>query len=378
MHNAYVHGLLVDYLIPKVYLVEFFLLPFLILGINQFKKFKLNKFISILVLVLLIRQLFSPNIMASLTYLLHLTEVFLFFYIIRRDSLFKTKTADQVGLFTIVGTIIFQSLLAIYQFIFQRSLLAYQFLGETNLHNLANISHAQFSFGERILPYGTTAHPNILAGLVVIFSIIAINKMRHSIVFITLNTFLIIFLTQSLSALLTVVLFIVYLLLNQLRNKAKKQVVTMLICCSFLIISPFLLGLLPNSDSINRRVALNHVAWQMFVKQPIFGVGLNNFTVVAENYSVGTINKEIVRFVQPVHHLPLLILSEGGILLLLIFFLLIQKTKVNNFYQKTIVLLAIASLDHYLFTQFLGLGILILFYFFMALESSSDSDSPSD
>jgi len=76
-------------------------------------------------------------------------------------------------------------------------------------------------------------------------------------------------------------------------------------------------------------------------------------------------NKEVVRFIQPVHHLLFLILSEGGLLLLAVVFLLIKQAKIKKFYTKSIIVLAIASLDHYLFTQFSGMSLLALFYLFI-------------
>jgi len=98
---------------------------------------------------------------------------------------------------------------------------------------------------------------------------------------------------------------------------------------------------------------------EMFQHNLLFGVGINNFTLNLEEYAT---NKEVVRFVQPVHHLLFLILSEGGLLLLVTIFLLIRQAKIKSFYTKSLILLAIASLDHYLLTQFSGMSLLALFY----------------
>ena len=366
LDGAYVHGLLIDYLIPKFYLAEVFLLPFLILGLRQLKKIKLSTFFCLLVVLLLLRQLFSTSALAAFTHLIHLLEVFLFFSVVRSNPLFKTKRAEKFILSSILAVVIFQSLLAVYQFVFQQSLLSYQFLGETNLRDLANISRAQFAFGERILPYGTLAHPNVLAGIIAILSILLISKSQGSIkaqILLLANALLIIFLTQSLSALLTLGLFGLYLLLD--RFKAKKTIL-LVTYYFFLLFLPYLLsggmsGRL-DTDSVNRRSALNQAAWEMFRINPLFGVGINNFTIEVEKHAGTSINQEVVRFVQPVHNLLFLTLSEGGLLLLLTLFFLIKQVKIERFYQKTLILLAIASLDHYLLTQFSGLGLVALFY----------------
>ncbi len=369
LNGAYVHGLLIDYLIPKIYLAEFFLIPFLIIEVKQLKKVNLNNFFGFFVLVLLLRQLSSQNAMAAFTHLIHFLEILLFFSVVKHDPIFKTKMAEKFSLGAMFSVVIFQSLLAVYQFIFQKSLLTYQFLGETNLNDLANISRAQFFFGEKILPYGTTAHPNILAGMVVIFSILIINKVRgckKTQLIVVLNALLIIFLTQSLTALFTLGLYFIYRLVEE--TKARKLFVA-IIYYFFIILLPYSLSVIastnPNFDSINRRAALNETALKMFGNNPIFGVGINNFTLELEKYPTNSYNKEIVRFVQPVHNLLFLILSEGGLLLIVVLLFLISQAKVDRFYQKSMILLVIASLDHYLLTQFSGLSLLALFYLFI-------------
>jgi hypothetical protein len=369
LDGAYVHGLLIDYLIPKIYLAEFFLIPFLIIEVKQLKKVSLNNFFCFFVLILLLRQLSSQNALAAFTHLIHFVEILLFFSVVKHDPLFKTKMAEKFILGAIFSVVLFQSLLANYQFIFQKSLLTYQFLGETNLNDFANISRAQFFFGEKILPYGTTAHPNILAGMIVIFSILIINKIRgcrKTQLVVVLNALLIIFLTQSLTALFTLGLYFIYRLVEE--TKARKLFVA-IIYYFFIILLPYSLSVIANTnpsfDSINRRAALNETALKMFGNNPIFGVGINNFTLELENYPTNSYNKEIVRFVQPVHNLLFLILSEGGLLLIVVLLFLISQAKIDRFYQKSIILLAIASLDHYLLTQFSGLSLLALFYLFI-------------
>lgn len=367
LDGAYVHGLLVDYLIPKVYLAEFFLVPFLLLSLVQLGKIKLPTGFCFLVLLFLLRQLLSGSALAAFTHLLHLIEFFLFFKVISRDTLFQSKLGQKFTAAALLITIVLQSLLAFYQFVFQKSLLAYQFLGETNLSDLANISRAQFSFGEKILPYGSTAHPNILAGIVVVLSILLIQKASTALWLRWLlfsNALMIIFITQSLSALLTLGLFGIYLLLEKIKNK---KILLALTYYFFLLFLPYLLGKIADtklsSDSIERRVNLNQAALEMFRENTFLGVGINNFTLELEKYSGEISNREVVRFVQPVHNLLFLMLAEGGLLLLALFWLLIRQLKIDRFYQKSLILLALASLDHYLFSQFSGLGLLALFYF---------------
>lgn len=367
LDEAYVRGLLIDYLIPKIYLVELFLIPFLIIEFKQLSKIKIDTYLCLLILLFIFRQLLSQNPLAAFVHLLHLVEITLFFKVVKLDPLFKNKIADKFALGAMLSVVIFQSLLTIYQFIFQKSLLAYQFLGETNLMDLANISKAQFFFTERILPYGTTPHPNILAGVVVILSILIINKIKNfKLIQLALigNALLIIFLTQSISALITLGLLIFYQIFNSLKQKTGiKKIIIIMVYYIFLIFLPYSLEKISTTsivqNSITRRVVLNQASLEMFKHHVLSGVGINNFTLNLETYST---NKEVVRFVQPVHNLLFLILSEGGLLLLTIVFILIKQSKIKNFYSKTIILLAIISLDHYLLTQFSGISLLALFY----------------
>lgn len=366
VNGAYVRGLLIDYLIPKIYLVEFFLIPFLVIELKQLQKIKIDNYFCLLILFLIFRQLLSQSPLAAFVQVLHLAEILLFFKVTKEDPLFKSKLAEKFSAGAMLSVVIFQSLLAIYQFIFQKSLLAYQFLGETNLKDLANISKGQFFFAEKILPYGATPHPNILAGVVVILSILIFEKIKHFRILQFLlisNALLIIFLTQSFSALLTLNLFLLYKIF--IRFKIKK-IFLILVYYFFLLLLPYFLEkfsiVLPNYNSIERRIVLNQASLEMFKNQMLFGVGINNFTLNLEEYAP---NKEVVRFIQPVHHLLFLILSEGGLLLLAVVFLLIKQAKIKKFYTKSIIILAIASLDHYLFTQFSGMSLLALFYLFI-------------
>ena len=89
----------------------------------------------------------------------------------------------------------------------------------------------------------------------------------------------------------------------------------------------------------------------------LFGVGLNNFTVRVEDYLPPS---QVLRFIQPVHNIFVLILSEAGVfafitfLALLVFVLLIllkQPFGIPAVLFVTILQFFImGSFDHYLLT----------------------------
>lgn len=125
---------------------------------------------------------------------------------------------------TLVGTLLFQSLLAIFQFHTQRSFSNYLFLGETNLANYSGLAKGVFDGAEKILPYGTTAHPNILGGVLVVFGLLVAqyalakwqekNYFKLPVVIYTglgLVSLYALYLTQSLSAGLGLILSLPFL-----------------------------------------------------------------------------------------------------------------------------------------------------------------------
>ena len=98
----------------------------------------------------------------------------------------------------------------------------------------------------------------------------------------------------------------------------------------------------------------------MIKAHPVWGVGMGNFVTNAEQYSSST---EVVRFVQPVHNLPLLILTETGLLGLILIYLILQTSSIK--FQKSlalslILLTSIILLDHYLLTIQSGVLLLII------------------
>jgi hypothetical protein len=90
----------------------------------------------------------------------------------------------------------------------------------------------------------------------------------------------------------------------------------------------------------------------MLDSQPLVGVGLNQFTSRVEQY---TQIREVVRFVQPVHHLGLLWLAETGLLGLMFLLWVLLEIKNKKLILPILILLPIAVLDHYLLTQNQGL-----------------------
>jgi hypothetical protein len=176
--SSYVDGLKIDYLINKIYLADIFIGLILIAWLYQiFKKNQAIKFRLpqknwsglIFGMIFIAVQFLSLQPMTAFWFLSKIIQLGLFLAFIRQNRQLLTTVTT---FYTIFITLIFQTSLAIYQFFIQQPLLPYHFLGEPNFTPYYRLSRHLFWGGERIMPYGTAAHPNVLAGLGVIFFLI--------------------------------------------------------------------------------------------------------------------------------------------------------------------------------------------------------------
>lgn len=372
---SFVNGLQVDYLIPKIHLSDIFILAYIFLWLITQKKQYTKKTTLVAVvftLFFLANLLASSNKIATFWYQIKLVEMGLFTLALWQT---KKQVKPKYIIFALFSSLILQLIVSIYQFSFQKPVFDYHILGETNLRNYANISKG-YTFGkEQILAYGTTAHPNILAGFSVIAGLwlirVLVKKSKQKkeiflIISIIIALMIIVFLTQSLSAGLSLLLGVIFLTfqskLKQIFARKNCQNIYLLIISAIIILSPVLLNLISseatNNHSLNRRNYLNQSAWQMIANHPVLGVGVNNFTSHVEKYSN---NREVVRFVQPAHHVGLLLWAEIGALgMIILGLVMMPRLKNQNRNFAILILLPVLIMDHYLITQQTGLLILAL------------------
>jgi O-antigen ligase len=389
--TAYVDGLLVDYLIPKVYLQDILILLILLIALfkarflpekklhlknklNQIGTWvKSNPIILSFWLVCFIRQLISPNPTASIWFMARFILLGVFFIWTRQN---KKITKSQHFYWAGLASLTFQSILVGYQLITQKQLAGYLFLGEPDLTQPFGLAEGSLFNQKIVLPYGTSAHPNVLAGASLIFwwliqtqakKVVKNKDWRQVLSLIsTICHVFILTATQSISAILSTAIGLILLMINKSgRNFDKLKLVWLILILSLLPISLALIGAKYKHPSFSRRNNLNQAGWQMLTNKPLLGVGLNNFTVKLEKYGA---SPEIVRFVQPAHHFVLLWAAETGILGVLLLILLINLLKKTSSKTKLLNLLLliapILALDHYLLTIATGqlsllLGLLI-------------------
>jgi O-antigen ligase len=497
--DSYVQGLQVDYLLPKLYIQDLIMLSWLLVywvylggwflfcrtpqapqtwkqslkNLLNNVKLKLGKRFALspaiwltvgLCFILIIKQFFTARPSASLWFSLRLILLLLFTtsvttwlqqLIPRPDNATgvnpRYRQIKKIVVGALLASLIFQTGLAWYQFSQQASLAGYWLLGEPNLEQALSISTGSFGGRELILPYGTTAHPNLLAGwavinwwlLLVLLKPAALLKLEikkqglpttlWSLLISLATTCLlsILLLTQSISACLAaslgLTLFVLRWLWTSWTNAEAKDApkkwwpallkpILLLLAALIVVLTPLLIKTVNQrlnarhqhhqainnhartsnrassglrTPSITRRQRLNQAAWHMIEQYPWLGVGLNNFTVYLEKIDglSNELAREIVRFVQPAHHVILLWWAETGAVGMLLLMVSLAwvvrpswrqrqrqtsiKFKQNLLSQSLLVLSPLLALDHYLLTLASGQLLLALVVVVSALEKSS-------
>ncbi len=333
---------------------------------------KLNKNWGPLIIIGLLVSLnifFAINKPVAIFHWLKVLEFALFgFYII------KTKPKLLIINYALAIAIFYSSLIAIAQFFLQHSIGGLLwFLGERTFTNqtpgiaqinwcFPNFSHCQLL----LRPYATFPHPNVLGGFLAVTVPILISQIRQmsqirKIFYVStiLVGLIALVLTFSRSAWIVGVLGIAWVLFH---FKPKNFIPFAIII--FLLGSMFVKNFDATSESVIVREQLNVTAINIWQHSPIFGVGLGNFLIELPK----TLPSRTVYFLQPVHNIYLLVLSETGIVGLCGFFFLLwyvlKKSKIFKF--QIIAFLLLGLVDHYpltlqqgqlLLTFFLSLGL---------------------
>jgi O-antigen ligase len=356
--SAYTNGLFIDYLIPKFYISDIFILLLLGWWIIKKTNIKNKKFGLTLAIIstLLIRQFFTTNQPAAVWFFFKLTEISIFYLFLSRN---KELLKNKIVTLSVTATIIFQSLLAVYQYHFQHSLLGYPLLGEPSIPQAIGLATNVVNGVEKIAPYGTTAHPNILGGILCILMLFLIKSFAEKkptiqsfkVIAILLGMYALL-ITGSMSAIISFLLSIAAIAFSKKINPK----IALFVATILFIAIPFGIHIAahqyPQSTSLSRRQELQQKSFDMFLAHPLTGVGLNQFTTQTINFNQ---SRELVRFVQPVHHIGLLWLAETGLLGAVILILLLKKTDLKKYAMALLILTPIAALDHYLLTQQTGL-----------------------
>lgn len=372
--DSYVRGVLVDYLVPTVFLqdiVVFLILSLWFIGKSKDSVQKISNLFArkeIQVAILFIFSVFlssinSSRIVPSLYACLRLFLYFLMFIYVLveipvEDYFFKIHKSLSLSILLV-------SVLGIFQFINKGSIFNnYLFLGEQPYSSVTFDVPKESFLGRVFVPsYGLFRHPNIFAGFLCLSLLWMYPFLKRSLS--NLLAFFLgivaLFFTFSYTSWFVFILGVFlhhFLNKNPIQTLVRKKlaIVTTLIMCIFLAFIP-LLGFLSKSDnpSILRRYNFLRASFRMIKDYPFFGVGFNYSTILIDDY-----NRESrdIRFTQPVHNIFLLIFSEAGLFSFLFFILflyfsgkkLVNSSYFNLFFISFIQILILGSLDHYFIT----------------------------
>lgn len=310
-----VYSLRIDYLSPTLYFWDLLVLFLLLVHLLKLQitnsPLRINKTAGVTLLIFLLTQ-FASIFTASNSggSLVRLKEYFvsgLFGLYIASASFEVIKKPFITGLLVAV---VFSCLLGIAQFLTGGSL-GFWVLGERDF-SVATPLISKFNFYDRIFlrPYATFSHPNMFAGFLIATLPILLSGLSNSLrgfkIMLTLLVSSTVFITFSRPGLVLVGIYFLVLF-----KRLWKLLLLLAVVIAPIVMVRFVSIFTYDTLAVLRRQELSEFALRTFTAHPVFGIGLNNFinTLASTEVLVGT-----SRFLQPVHNIFLLSLSETGIL----------------------------------------------------------------
>ena len=400
---AMVIGRRLDYLSPTLFLTDItILLTLLSWVVSSFPLLKINNYLKLVVFVGFVglNILFASSPVIAFSKWLKFLEFALFgFYII------KTKPSFSRSIWCLSFAVLYSSVIAIAQFFSQHSLGGvFWFLGERTFDiSTPGIARIQIlpsaithyslfiihKSGELLRPYATFPHPNVLGGFLAVLLPLIIYKSTNgkstnqwqnvSTNIVIALGLVALLLTFSRSAWIAGVVGLSAVLFFRFKSMKHRSFVVFLAFIGFVglfLALPYFKSLTPDSESVFVRTELNSAAVFMWwnnnfldnafiphtthVIHRLLGVGLGNFLIELPKFYP---HRDIF-FLQPVHNIYLLILSEVGVIGLILFLFFIISIYRNKEYgirnkgknQKILsfiiryslfIILFIGLVDHY-------------------------------
>lgn len=366
-----VYSLRIDYLSPTIYfwdlLVLFLLLVHLLKLQFTTSPLKINKTAGVILLLFLLTQfasIFSAvNPGASLVRLKEYFIVGLFALYIASSNFEIIRKPLITGLLIAV---VFSCFLGISQFLTGGSL-GLWVLGEREF-SIATPLISKFNFYERIFlrPYATFSHPNLFSGFLIAALPILLAGLSSSLrgfkVMLTLLLSSTVFITFSRPGFILVSIYFTVLF-----KRFWKLLLLLAVVIAPIIMVRFVSIFTYDTLAVLRRQELSEFALKIFFLHPFLGVGLNNFinSLASTEVLVGT-----SRFLQPVHNIFLLSLSETGLFGILGFLTLLGSAAWFNLRRPNplsaglltslLIIIFLGLFDHYFLTLPQGQRLLFL------------------
>lgn len=352
---AYIFGIRVDYLAPAIYLTDILVAILFISWFVKGKAWKLERFLlrtlAILLLFAVLNIAFAESFYPALFKWVKVSEFFfLGIYITTTKELDLKKWIIR----PLTYSLIFFSVIGVAQFLSGKTIGGpLYFLGERTFSVVTPGIALVTSGGREFLRvYSTFSHPNSMAAYLMVGVLLVLGYGERSRLrkISLLVSFLAIILTFSLAIYITAIfVYLFFLLIKKQHSIARRGVYifffsTVIISLIFLFFAQQTGNAGSFSETVSQRLELARVSAEAFAKNPLFGVGANNFLIVS-------------RSLQPVHNIILLVLSETGVLGLTLFsylfFPAIKNTLLANRYSLFATLLVVLTtglVDHYWLT----------------------------
>lgn len=329
---AYVFGIRVDYLSPTIYLTDVLIILLFIFWATAKPKIERRTIFWIIAFSLFatVNVSFAKSTPIAIYKWIKIFELLFFGYYI--FSIKKLDIKKQIIL-PLTASILFFSLLGILQFFKQGALGGpLYFLGERSFSaTSAGIALVDIGGSLYLRAYSTFSHPNsfagfLLVGLILVFFSKEKRKLKALVFSLGVAALLLTFSLGALTGLIVILLF--YLLRRISPHIFKKILIALTFLAVFLslALAAYSKGYTGRASNLPEeflnRLVLAAAAGKIFSTSPVWGVGLNNFVV-----GLGEIKlvSGVTWWLQPVHNIFLLVLTETGILGLLMFAFLLVK-----------------------------------------------------
>jgi len=374
--SAYVNGLLVDYLIPTVYIQDIVAFLLLVCWFREDRKklaVQFSGFYPQLILVFLfaafLSVLLAPRTIPSLSAFIRLALYCL--VSIYTKSYYSTYTDKKFLVRAFTFWLIFLGMLGSMQYAKQASVFNnYLFLGEQPYSSATPGVLKENVFNIRKIPaYGIFRHPNIFGGFMVVGLVWVLHELKRnrkrSVVKRVSEYAAFFFGVCGLVVTFSYIAWVagivgMFLLLLEGRGRRfaywAGSGLAVLVFLAALNLNYWKLGeYLTVLPSVSKRVELLKAGKGIVLSEnPFFGVGINNQTVVIEKFLVLT---NYLRFVQPTHNVYVLLAGEIGILGVALYCVLLaysvyRAVKLDRFivFVSLVLIVLLSSFDHYFFT----------------------------
>ncbi len=333
---------------------------------ESYKNIKIKKYDWFLIGFLILStlsSLYSNDLKFTTLKIIKLIEfIWLYFY-------FKNYSIKNLSA-PIILSAIFQSFIAIAQFLYQHSL-GLKILGEPLLSPyLFGIAKITTIDATLIRGYGTMPHPNVLAAFLLIAVAIllwnhfsenddpAIKDLIYLSAFIILSLGII--LTFSRTALFLWVLISVLFIISKFKSYPTKSIILTISIVIFSIAVLFLFSpelkarvkISPNEQAVSQRILYSNIALNIIKNNWLKGVGIGNYVNYVKN---NFLNLQSWQY-EPTHNIFLLIGAESGIFGILLFLIFLFKKFMAKILFDPLkisiisIILFFGFLDHFFWT----------------------------